>query len=245
MSGDLQTRSVFIVAEEAISEPEGEAVHRAGGRYADVPKPQAARIVLDCGRKAAAQDAHGLSLVANRGGSAGRHAAPYEVFASDDVPEPVDVGFEPGDLCAIQRAAHRGNRGRPVRSGDDQLCQQRIVVGADFRTVGYPGFDPGICRKAHLSQHAAAGAEVLIRILGVDARLDGDAARRTCRGRRASGGPGIEEGVVTGRAADHPFDQVHARNLLRHCVLDLEAGVDFQKRELIPLRVVEKLDGAR
>ena len=80
------------------------------------------------------------------------------------------------------------------------------------------------------------GAKLLIRVLGVDAALDGVAARRGFQhvvGERLAGGD-----------ADLLLDQLAAHHLLGDRMLDLDPGVHFHEIEILGLFIDEVFDGA-
>ncbi len=55
-------------------------------------------------------------------------------------------------------------------------------------------------------------------------------------------------GQLAGREADHPFDEVDARDLLGDAVLDLDARVDLEEvigAGGVPVGINDELDGAR
>ena len=82
---------------------------------------------------------------------------------------------------------------------------------------------------------AAAWAEILFRVFGVDAALDGVAVQADILLAEAQ--------LLPCRNADLPLDQVQPGHHLGDGVLDLQAGVHLHKVELPVL--IQKLDGAR
>ena len=59
--GDFQAGGGFGVADEAVGGAEGEGVHGAGRRDADVPVAEAAGVVLDGGLGAGIEDVDGAA----------------------------------------------------------------------------------------------------------------------------------------------------------------------------------------
>ena len=101
------------------------------------------------------------------------------------------------------------------------------------------GFDPGIDPHAvALGQHhprelAGGGLELAQWLFGVNPRFDGHAV---------GGGLGQAD-RLTGGHAHHPLDQIDAGHHFGYRMLDLQAGIDFEKVELIARRVVDEFDG--
>ena len=126
--------------------------------------------------------------------------------------------------------------GRFARVGvDHELCDQRIVKGRYLCARLDPVVAARAIGKANLGQQAGAGLEILAGIFRVDADLDGVAARL---GRD-------ERGRLTGCDAQHPFDEIEARDHLGDAVLDLQPRVHLQEIECASLHIIDKLDRAR
>src|SRR3546814_19891000 len=79
----------------------------------------------------------------------------------------------------------------------------------------------GTARRGPLGERAGCGHEVVARVLGVDAELDGVPADL---------GVAVAELLASGDA-EHLADQVDAGDFLGDAVLDLEAGVDLEERD--------------
>src|SRR5581483_12063122 len=82
----------------------------------------------------------------------------------------------------------------------------------------------------------AAWLEVLVRVLRVDAHLNGVAARFMP--------VGIEDTRVARSEAHHPLDEIHAGALLGHAMLDLQAGVHLEKIISAGIGIEDELDRA-
>jgi len=121
---------------------------------------------------------------------------------------------------SIERIALRLDRFRARRSVRDQLGDHRIVeqgnlaafIDAGVVTHG-DAVENALGRRAIARQPAGRRQEVAIRVLGIDAALDG---------------PALELDVVlfdrellAGRDADHLFDEVDAGDQFGHRMLDL------------------------
>ena len=130
--------------------------------------------------------------------------------------------------------AQRGEQSLPrrlaVRAPHRDLGQQRIVVdrhlvaGADPRVDA----DAGRARLAQMHDATGAGQEVLRRILGVDAALDGVAAREHV---------GLPQPQPLARGdAELRLDQVDAADPLGDRMLDLQARVHLEEVEVARLR---------
>ena len=125
-----------------------------------------------------------------------------------------------------------------VARGDDELGDHRVVV----RRHGVAGIDVGIHAHALAAggipeiDGAGAGGEVVEGILGIDAALDGVAARGGFQhvvGERLAGGD-----------ADLLLDELAAHDFLGDRVLDLDPGVHFHEIEILGLFIDEVFDGA-
>src|SRR5690606_28730497 len=127
-------------------------------------------------------------------------------------------------LHLVQRPAAALQRVLPVRSGDDQLGQQRVELAADDGALLDAGVHPyaGAARQSQLGDRAGGGQGVAGGVLAVDAELDAVAARLRILG---------EPQLLPGRDAELLAHQVDARGLLRHRVLDLQPGVDLEERD--------------
>src|SRR5689334_5910651 len=89
-----------------------------------------------------------------------------------------DVRHRPDDHVLAQRAEHAADRFVSVATPGDQLREDRAVVGRDLEAL----VDTGVVANADPARHAedvdpaGRGEEIVLRILGVDAALDGPAA---------------------------------------------------------------------
>ncbi len=143
----------------------------------------------------------------------------------------------PGEPCRRERRLHARDGVVARRAGDDQLREQRIVVGRHLAAALDPAVDPDVRRKRDVGEDARAGLEVLVRILGVEAHLDRVPARRVAIFR--------ERQRLAGGEPHHPLDEIDARDRLGHAVLDLQPRVDLEEIRLAARDVEDELDGAR
>ena len=120
----------------------------------------------------------------------------------------------------------------------DQLRDQRVVVDRDLAALG----GAAVVADARALRHPQAGdaarrrQEAGVGILGVDAALDGVAARREQR-------LGIEREPLAPRDPDLPLHQVDAGDHLGDRMLDLQPGVHLEEVERAVL-VEQELDRA-
>src|SRR5699024_1670186 len=105
--------------------------------------------------------------------------------------------------------------------------------GVALDDAGVPA-DPGAVGDDHLRDGAGGGEEAAAGVLAVDPELDGVGVRL---------GVVEVEGLTVGDA-EHLPDEVDAGDLLGDRVLDLEAGVDLEERD-VALRPDEELARAR
>ena len=118
------------------------------------------------------------------------------------------------------------------RSGPchDDLGQQRIIVRrtrASRPRCACPPGSPAPLGQLTCAHRARAGPKILRRVLGVDAALDGAAARPRDLLAQAQR-PALGDGDLLG-------DEIHAGHRLGHRVLHLDARIHLQEIELVAL----------
>ncbi|MDT4863278.1 hypothetical protein FQZ97_979760 [compost metagenome] len=141
----------------------------------------------------------------------------------------MQAGFAEGGLQFCQRLD-------AVFTVHDQLGDHRVVVRRHLGTAGDPAVHPHAFGEVHFGEHTGARLEILQRVFGVDAHLDGGALRRAAHC--------LPVQCVAGGHAQHALDQVEAGDHLGDRVLHLQAGVHFKEVEGIAGAVVDELDGA-
>ncbi len=209
-------------------------IHRAGRRHADVPIAKAAGPCLHCGLRARRDDLDGGGAIIELLQRPCGDLAFGELRSSREPEQVVAIGLDAREFGAAQRGLEPGQCVGAIAARHDQLGDHRVVEGRDFRAALDPGLDPGALGKPDLGQQTRARAEIAARILRIEPDLD----------RMALGlGPFERQGLAS-RLPQHPFDEVDTGYLLGDAVLDLEAGVHFEKIELAAVDVVQKLDGA-
>ncbi len=128
----LQSGSALVVAHNAVGEAEGEIIHRAGGRYADIPVAETARKILNGAEGARLQH---FNYAGGRG-KAVKKAGPYltaaERLGSDDLPQIVEVGGDAVQLGGVKRLLHLRQRRFARLRMDNQFGDHRIVKRRDF-----------------------------------------------------------------------------------------------------------------
>ena len=120
----------------------------------------------------------------------------------------------------------------------DRAVAQWEALRAVYADLGHEVelVDADVVGELQPRDGAGARRVAEVRVLRVDPRLDGRAARLRDR---------VEEVGLALREPQHPLDQVDAVARLRHRMLDLEPGVHLEERRLLPDRVVDVLDRAR
>ena len=233
----LETRGGVVVADQAIDETERQGVHGSRRRHADVPEAGAARVVLHGRLHARVEHLEGARPVVHAAQEAGGESPGPELGLAGDLPQVVEVRLEPGKrrrgegrLEPLDRLGARGAR-------DDDLGQHRIVVRRHFGAALHPGVAAHARRQRHVGEQPRAGAEVVRGVLGVDAHLDRRPGRRHPQRFERRQRPRAE--------AHHPVHDVHAGHLLGDPVLDLQARVDLEEKEVLVIRVVQELHRAR
>ena len=119
--------------------------------------------------------------------------------------EKVNIGRDPGYLCLSQGSEHAMQTTITVVTLYDQFRDQRIIMDGYGITLPHSGIHPHtgcFSRKAQVAQAARGRQETVIRVLRIDARLQGVAADGelilACRQPLTGGDPKL------------PFDQVLA-----------------------------------
>mmetsp|Transcript_17481 Transcript_17481/g.52412 ORF Transcript_17481/g.52412 Transcript_17481/m.52412 type:complete len:444 (+) Transcript_17481:350-1681(+) len=177
-----------------------------------------------------------LKLILVGRDEAGVHVAIHEVLSGQDQLVVVDCGGHSRDDGLGQSTLHANNGLLAGVSPDDELPQQRVVVGwhqvlrvqmAVHAHVGPP-------RRQVAGDPPWAGTEVLEGILRVDAALDGMPLQLDVI---------LGDGeLLTHGHLDLLLDEVQPRHHLRHRVLYLDTGVHLHEVEALFLP--QELDGA-
>ena len=144
-----------------------------------------------------------------------------------------NIAADAADHKSIERLAHFGNRLGTVLAVHDELGNHRVVVHRNFAAVLHAGVDPhalppvgvrgkhGFRWRLETHQTADRRQEAAKRVFGIDAALDGPAVALHVFLRQGQ--------LFAGGDPDHQLDQVQPGDAFRHRVLDLQAGVHFQK----------------
>ena len=148
------------------------------------------------------------------------------------------VGLQPRNLILVEHAAHTLDGILACGGPDDELADHGVVVDGDFVTLVDVAVDADTdaVRLGQLLDNAGRGHEVVLRVLGTDAALDGVAALEEFFLMQ------VQHFVVGD--ADLLLHQVHAHHFLRDGMLHLQAGIHFEEIEVTVL-VHQELDGAR
>ena len=120
---------------------------------------------------------------------------------------------------------------------DQHLSQQRIIKGAHFRSLLNPTIPTGIVGQTDLGYSSRAGFEVPSRVFGVNPSLGGVSSNGICSARKHS--------AVSSGQADHPFHQIDPTNHFGDSMLNLQAGIHLEKKEILLIFVIEKLHRTR
>ncbi len=175
---DFERGGVGWVAHEFVGDAVGIVVHRAGGRHADRPVADAAGVVLHAGLGAGFDHVDGGRTVGEGGEPLGVDLAGGEVGAGGDLAQVFEIALDAGDAGGGEGGGELGESLGTGGGGDDDLGDHRVVEGRDLGAALDPGLDPGEVggREIGGGEHAAGGLEVFVRILGVEADLDGGSA---------------------------------------------------------------------
>ena len=139
----------------------------------------------------------------------------------NDRPKERKIGPHAQHLGARERLLELCQRKLAVRSVRDDLREQRVVVARDLVALLVSRVDAHALRPAHVEQRAGRRQEPARDILGVQAHLDGVAARRRL----------LEQEALALRDAQLLLDEVDVPYELGHRMLDLQARVDLEEEE--------------
>ena len=170
--------------------------------------------------------------------------AGQEDRVGDHVLQEADVGLHAADAELLQAAVHDVGGLREGEPPGAHLHQQRVVVRGDLRAgEGVARVEPDAAagRGAVGGEHAEVGGEVVGRVLGGDAALDGVAAH-------LDGALVRDVDLRVGEPLplgdqDLGLDQVAAGDHLGDRVLHLDARVHLDE-VVVPLLVEQELHGA-
>ena len=147
----------------------------------------------------------------------GRYGAPLDKGRIlQHAQQEIAIGFQTMNICLTESMDEFSEGGVSIFSPGNQFCQQGVVMNADLLVEGNPGFDAESLdgfRPLAGDDPSRGGKEVVCRILGVEARLDGVALPLQILLRHG-------EGSSLGHG-NLPFDQIQSGDHLRHRMLDL------------------------
>ena len=151
------------------------------------------------------------------------------------------VVVPPRRTTVVSRSAQRRRASASGRSRPQAMTLAIIESYSGGMTS--PALNAGVdaharARRAARISSTRAGRrrEALLGVLGVEPRLDG--VPELAAGHSPSSRPPVGHVQLQ-------LDEVEARRLLGHRVLDLQPGVDLEEREQLLVGLVEELDGAR
>ena len=160
-----------------------------------------------------------------------------EVPGAENLPVQRDRRLDTLDDQLVEGPAHPGDGLEPGRGMDDQLAQERVIVGRD----GVAGLHMRVPPHARAARHPDRGdlagrrAKVVVRVLRVDPAFDGMAAGDDILLAKGQG--------LAGGNPDLLLDQVDAGDHLGDGVLDLDPRVDLDEVEPV-LGIDQELAGA-
>ena len=233
---DLKSGGGFGIAEQAIRKAMGEGIHRPRGRHSDGPETRPPGIVLHsclCAPFEYVDRARRVRKIAEKSGG---DFADRKLRRRDDLQQVIQIALDAADRRGTEGGDEARNRRGTIRRLHDDLREHRIVKRSDFCSGLHPCLAAGAFVKRDFSEQSAARLKILMRVLGIDAHLNGMTARR--------GRVCIEERRIARGEADHPLNKIDAGDLFRHAVLHLQTCVHFEKIERAALRIEDKLDCA-
>ena len=148
----------------------------------------------------------------------------------EDAAQERQVGLHTADQGIAEHGQQAQARLLAVFAPGDQLAQHRVVEGRDAVALGHAAVDAPAVAVAGLAvqrQGAGGGEEIVIRVFGVQAHLDGVAIERhLLLGQRQR---------LAASDANLPGHQVEAGDGFGDRVLDLQAGVHLHEEEVATL----------
>ena len=244
--GALEPGGAGAVADEAVGETERQRVHGTGRRNAHIPVAEAARDILDGRLRAALEHLRRERRVGQRRQQRRVDVAGDELRRREHVEQVGAVALDACDARVLQGRHETRARLFARRAARDELGEQGVVIWRHLAAAHDGRFDAHAVREGDVRQHAAARLKRALRILGVEAGLNGGASGAGWA-RRELG----QRGQLAGREAHHPFDEVDPRDLFGDAVLDLDARVHLEEGVHVAPASVRRggveheLDGAR
>ncbi len=152
---------------------------------------------------------------------AGIDGAAPEFVGTAQVAQERDIAAHARNERALKRAKEPVERGLPRRPLRDELGNHRVVKRRDLPAGFDAGVDADIARQFQRHDRTGRWQEVMLRILGIDARFDGMAVDADfILGKRQ---------LFAGCNAELPFDEIEAGDRLGDRMLDLEPGIHFNE----------------
>ena len=149
-----------------------------------------------------------------------------------------EIGLRPDDDSVVELLPDRRQRLGASRRVSDELGDHRVVIGRDAVAGGDAGIDPHalqplLALEVHEMDPPRRGKEIVLRVFGVDPRLD----------RRAGAGDLVLRARqrLAGRDPELPFDQVEAGHRLGHRMLDLKSGVHLEEIEVLRFEAAPRI----
>ena len=235
--GHLDARRIRVIAEQAVADAEAVVIHGTAGRHADRPIAEHAFSVLHRALDAAVEHLQCRLLGVETVEHLREEPALLVVRRGKKRGEIGDVRRDAVDLRLRQHLLH-GRYGRLTRIlMHDEFREHGVVERRDRNMRLEPRLDTCPRREMTVIDAAAAGAEIVRAVLGVDAHLDGVPLRLADLARKIRK---LARGL-----AHHPLHEVDAHDLLGDAMLDLQARIDLQEVEPLRRFIVEEFHCAR
>ena len=233
--GGFKAGGAVMVADDAVGEPEGDIIHGAGWRHANVPVAGAAGVILHGGVSAGVDNFERHGRVVEGFQVTGRDGAGDDILVAQNLAQVIQVGGNTGQSGLRQCGLHLLQCILAIVTMDNQFGDHGIVMGAHHGAGLYPAVQTNVIREGDFGELAGAGLEIFQGIFGVNAYFHG----------RALAGVGvIQWWAFPAGQHQHPGHQIHPEYGFGDTVFYLQAGVNFQEIKFVSLVIVDIFHGA-
>ena len=171
-----------------------------------------------------------------RGKRRGKHPAFQKGFGARQAAQIVEIGLNAINARCIERRSEICSSLLASCTLHNHFGKHGIIEGRYVGPRRDPAIDADTVGKADLGEQSRGRLEILSRIFGVEPDLNRVSLRLAPIP--------VQAAKLTGRLPHHNFDEVEARHLLGHGMLDLEPRIHFEEIELLFLLVIDELDRA-
>ena len=158
--GGFKAGGAVMVADDAVGEPEGDIIHGAGWRHANVPVTGAAGVVLHGGVSAGVDNFERHGRVVKGFQVTGRDGAGDDILVAQNLAQVIQVGGNTGQTGLRQCGLHLLQCILAIVTVDNKFGDHGIVMGAYHRAGLYPAVQTNVIREGDFGELAGAGLEI-------------------------------------------------------------------------------------